>query len=84
VVSVSLCAADLPGVFQSVRSVAFYATEAVVSLAQLPCVKRNSLDAFKLWCLQGSRQASDQFLSCPVCSRSPGIPQAEVSVAQLV
>ena len=86
-VSVSLCAAELQGGFQSVGLVALHATEppgglqTVVSVAQLPCVQRSSWDAFKLWCLQGNRQAGDQLLSCPVCSRSPGMPQAVVSVA---
>ena len=88
VVSVSLCAAELPGGFQSVGSVALHATEplgdlqTVVSVIQLPCVQRSSWDAFKLWCLQGSRQAGDQLLSCPVRTKSSGMLQAVVSVAQ--
>ena len=45
----------------------------------LPCVQRNSWDAFKLWCLQGSKLAGNQLLSCPECSRSPGMPQYVVS-----
>ena len=66
VVSVSLCAAELQGGFHSVGSVALHVTEPlgglqiVVLVAQVPCVQRNSWDAFKLWYLQGSRQAGDQ------------------------
>lgn len=60
-ISVSLCTADLQGGFQSVGSVALHATEPlwslqnVVSVAQLHCVQWTSWDAFRLWCLQGSR-----------------------------
>ena len=84
-VSVSLCTAELQEGFLSVVSVALHATappgglQAVVSVAQLPCVQRNYWDAFMLWSLQGSRQAQDQFLSCPVCSGYPGIPHNMVS-----
>jgi hypothetical protein len=34
-----------------------------------------------VWCLQGSRQAGNQLLSCPVCSRFLRILQAVVSDA---
>ena len=84
---VSLCAAELQEGFLSVVSVALHATappgglQAVVSVAQLPCVQRNYWDAFMLWSLQGSRQAQDQFLSCPVCSGAPGMAHAVVSDA---
>ena len=86
--SVSLCAAELQGGFQSVESVDLHVAEPpqclqnVVLIAQLPCVQRSSWDAFKLWCLQGSRQASDQLLSS-LCAahRYPEMPQAVVSVA---
>ena len=85
-VSVSLCAAGFLGVFQSVGSVVLHATEpprclqTVVSIVQFPCVQRSFWDEFKLWCLQGSRQAGDQLLICLVYSRSLGVPQAVVSV----
>ena len=87
VVSVSLCAAELQGGFQSVGSVVLHSTEppgglqTVVSVAQLPCVQRNSWDAFKLWCLQGSIKAGNQLLSCPTHRRSPRLPQTVVSVS---
>jgi hypothetical protein len=86
VVSVSLSETELQGDFQTVGSVALHAIEppgglkTVVSIAQLPCVQRTYWDTFKLCCLQGNQQARDQLLSCPVCSRSLGMPQAVVSV----
>jgi len=73
VVSVSLCAATLQGGFQSFRLVALPALEPLeglptaVSIAQLPCVQRNSWDAFKLW--------------CPGYSRSPGMSLVVMSDA---
>ena len=89
-VSVSLYASELLGGFQSVGSVALHALDPLGSLhtvmsdAQLPCMQRSSWEAFKLCCLQESRQADDQLLNCPVCSRYPEMPQAVVSVAQLL
>jgi hypothetical protein len=53
-------------------------------VAQLPCAHRSSWDAFKLCCLQGSRQAGDQLFSCPMHNRSPVMPRAVVSVARLL
>jgi hypothetical protein len=101
VVSVSLCAADLQGGFQSLGSVMnsvkpLGVLQTVALIAQLPCVPRNTWDAFKLWCFYGSREAGDQLaschvcrgssgissgcgFSCPMCSGSPGMPQAVVS-----
>ena len=81
-VSVSLCAAELQGSFQSLWSVALCAAEVLGGLQTgvgCICIQRNYLDAFKLWCLQGSRQTADQLLSCPVCNRSPGMNQDVVS-----
>ena len=68
----SVCVAEHKEDFQSVWPVLLHALEPpgglqiAVTLAQLPCVQRSSWDAFKLWCLQGSRQAGDQLLSCSV------------------
>lgn len=89
-ISISLYAAELQGGFQSVGSVTLNATEypggllMVVAVAQLLGVQRNSWDALKFCCLQGSRQANDQLLSCSVCSRFPGMLQAVLSFAQLL
>jgi hypothetical protein len=89
-VSVSLCAAELQGSFQSVWSITLHATKLLgdlqtgVSIVQLPCVQKSSWDGFKLWCLQRSRQAGDQLLSCPANSTYSGMCQAVVSVAQLI
>ena len=53
-VSVSLCAAEFQGGFQSFGLVALYATESpgglqtVLSVAHFSCVQRSSWDAFKL------------------------------------
>ena len=86
-VSVSLYAAELLGGFQSVGSVALHALDplgslhTIMSVTQLPCIQRSSWEAFKLCCLQESRQADDQLFTCPVCSRYPGMPLAVVSVA---
>ena len=59
--SVSLCAAEFQGGFQTVGSVALHADEplrglqTIESVAQLPCVQRN-WEVFRLWYLQESRQ----------------------------
>jgi hypothetical protein len=45
--------------------------QTVVLVAQFSWVQNNSWDAFKLWCLQRSRQAGDQ-LPCVQCiSQNP-------------
>ena len=86
-VSVSLCAAEFQGGFQSVVSVSLHAIDSsaglhtLVSDVQLPSIQRSSWDAFNLWCLQGSIEADYQLLGCLVCSRSPWMSQASVSVA---
>jgi hypothetical protein len=67
-VSVSSCAAELLGGFQSVGSVTLHASgppgdlQTVVSVAQLCCIQRSSWHSFKLCCLQGNRKAGDQLL----------------------
>ena len=87
VVSVLLCASELQGSFQSVRSIAMHTTEPLGGLqtgvyGPVALCTKEFLGTFKLWCLQGSRKASDQLLSCPVRTKSSGMLQAVVSVAQ--
>jgi len=45
-------------------------------------ITENSWHAFKLWCLQGSREAGDHLLNCPICSNLLGCLSAVVQVAQ--
>ena len=66
----SVCVAEHKEDFQSVWPVLLHALEPpgglqiAVTLAQLPCVQRSSWDAFKLWCLQGSREAGCSVALC--------------------